>query len=151
MPTLLVVDDDEKTVEMVQELMELEGFEVLPATSPEEALRVLEAHPGPIDLLITDVVMPGTSGYALSEQVTQRRPEIRVLFMSGFVVVPAHYGLSGEDRGLEPGAAILAKPFTGSRLHEKVREVLGTPRVVRTPPREPALGAWPSKRPTRPA
>jgi len=151
MPTLLVVDDDEKTVEMVQELMELKGFEVLPATSPEEALQVLDAHPGPIDLLITDVVMPGTSGYVLSEQVKRRRPEIRVLFMSGFVVVPAHYGLSGEDRGLEPGAAILAKPFTGSRLHEKVREVLGAPGAVRTPPREPALGAWPSKRPSRPA
>jgi hypothetical protein len=151
MPTLLVVDDDEKTVEMVQELMELKGFEVLPATSPEEALQVLDAHPGPIDLLITDVVMPGTSGYVLSEQVKRRRREIRVLFMSGFVVVPAHYGLSGEDRGLEPGAAILAKPFTGSRLHEKVREVLGAPGAVRTPPREPALGAWPSKRPSRPA
>jgi len=151
MPTLLVVDDDEKTVEMVQELMELKGFEVLPATSPEEALQVLDAHPGPIDLLITDVVMPGTSGYVLSEQVKRRRRVIRVLFMSGFVVVPAHYGLSGEDRGLEPGAAILAKPFTGSRLHEKVREVLGAPGAVRTPPREPALGAWPSKRPSRPA
>lgn len=151
MPTLLVVDDDEKTVEMVQELMELKGFEVLPATSPEEALQVLDAHPGPIDLLITDVVMPGTSGYVLSEQVKRRRREIRVLFMSGFVVVPAHYGLSGEDRGLEPGAAILAKPFTGSRLHEKVREVLGAAGAVRTPPREPALGAWPSKRPSRPA
>jgi hypothetical protein len=71
--------------------------------------------------------------------------------MSGFVVVPAHYGLSGEDRGLEPGAAILAKPFTGSRLHEKVREVLGPPGAVRNPTREPALSAWPSKRPSRPA
>ena len=48
--------------------------------------------------------------------------------MSGFVVVPAHYGLSGEDRGLEPGAAILAKPFSGSRLLEKVREGLGAGR-----------------------
>ena len=151
MPTLLVVDDDEKIVQMVQELMELEGFEVLPATGPEEALRVQETHPGTIDLLITDVMMPGISGYVLSEQVKRRRPEIRVLFMSGFVLVPAHYGLSGEDRGLEPGAAILAKPFTGSRLHEKVREVLGTPGAVRTPTREPALSAWPSKRPSRPA
>jgi DNA-binding response OmpR family regulator len=114
-------------------------------------LLVLDAHPGSIDLLITDVVMPGTSGYVLSEQVKRRRPEIRVLFMSGFVVVPAHYGLSGEDRGLEPGAAILAKPFTGSHLHEKVREVLGAAGAVRTPPREPALGAWPSKRSSRPA
>jgi DNA-binding response OmpR family regulator len=149
MPTLLVVDDDEQTVLMVQELMEVKGFEVLPATSPEEARRVAETHPGTIDLLITDVVMPGTSGYVLSEQVKRCRPEIRVLFMSGFVVVPAHYGLSGEDRGLEPGAAILAKPFTGSRLHEKVREVLGAPAAVRTPPREPALSAWPSKRPSR--
>lgn len=66
MPTLLVVDDDEKIVHLVQELMELKGFEILPATSPEEALRVLDAHPGPIDLLLTDVVMPGTSG-VLSE------------------------------------------------------------------------------------
>ncbi len=115
---------------------------------PEETLRVLDAHPGPIDLLITGVVMPGTSGYVLSEQVERRRPEIRILFMSGFVVVPAHYGSSGEDRGLEPGSAILAKPFTGSRLHEKVREVLGAPGPVRTPPREPALGAWPSNRPS---
>jgi len=151
MPTLLVVDDDEKIVQMVQELMELEGFEVLPATGPEEALRVQETHPGTIDLLITDVMMPGISGYALSEQVKRRRPEIRVLFMSGFVLVPAHYGLSGEDRGLEPGAAILAKPFTGSRLLEKVREVLGTPGAVPTPTREPALSTWPSKRPSRPA
>jgi hypothetical protein len=94
-----VVDDDEKIVQMVQELMELKGFEVLPATSPEEARRVLDAHPGPIDFLLTDVVMPGTSGDVLSEQVKRRRPEIRVLFMSGFVVVPAHYGFILDSGG----------------------------------------------------
>ena len=68
MQTLLVVDDDEKIVEMVQDFAELKGYEVLPAISPEEALRVLETQPGRIDLLITDVVMPGMSGYALSEK-----------------------------------------------------------------------------------
>jgi len=150
MQTMLVVDDDEKIVEMVQELMELKGYEILPATSPEEALRVLETHPGRIDLLVTDVVMPGTSGYALSEKARALRPGIHVLFMSGFVVVPAHYGLSAEERGLEAGASILAKPFTGSRLLEKIREVLGPPSdAFHAPPRAPAPGGWPSKRPSR--
>ncbi len=121
MQTLLVVDDDEQIVEMVQDFAELKGYEVLPATSPEEALRVLETQPGRIDLLITDVVMPGM----LSEKARKLRPGIHVLFMSGFVVVPAHYGLSSEERGLEAGASILAKPFTGARLHEKICEVLG--------------------------
>src|SRR5260370_18658157 len=110
MQTLLVVDDDEKIVEMVQDFAELKGYEVLPATSPEEALRVLETQPGRIDLLITDVVMPGMSGYALSEKASKLRPRLHALFMSEFVVVPAHYGLSSEERGLEAGAAILAEP-----------------------------------------
>ena len=152
MRTLLVVDDDEKIVEMVQDLTELKGYEVLPATSPEEAQRILETHPGRIDLLITDVVMPGMSGYALSEKARKLRPGIHVLFMSGFVVVPAHYGLSSEERGLEAGASILAKPFTGARLHEKIGEVLGPPSsTFRHPSGEPRLGGWPSKRPPRPA
>ncbi len=152
MQTLLVVDDDEKIVEMVQDFAELKGYEVLPATSPEEALRVLETQPGRIDRLITDVVMPGMSGYALSEKARKLRSGIHVLFMSGFVVVPAHYGLSSEERGLEAGASILAKPFTGARLHEKICEVLGPPSsAFRPPPPEAPRGGWPSKRPSAPA
>jgi two-component system, cell cycle sensor histidine kinase and response regulator CckA len=150
MQTLLVVDDDEKIVQMVQELLELRRYEILSATSPEDALRVLDTHPGGTDLLITDVVMPGTSGYALSEKARKLRPRIHDLFMSGFVVVPAHYGLSAEERGFEAGASILAKPFSGARLHEKICEVLGSPSsAFRPPSREPALGGWPSKRPSR--
>ena len=120
MQTLLVVDDDEQIVEMVQDFAELKGYEVLPATSPEEALRVLETQPGRIDLLITDVVMPGMSGRELSARLCASCPQTKVLYLSGYTEdAIVHEGV------VDPDTAFLQKPFTLQMLARKVREVLG--------------------------
>ncbi len=84
------------------------------------ALELAEQHDGPIDLLLTDVVMPGMNGRQLSELLRARRPGLRCLFMSGYPAdVLAPHGV------LETGVALLQKPFSIQSLSEKVRELLG--------------------------
>jgi two-component system cell cycle sensor histidine kinase/response regulator CckA len=92
---------------------------VLPARLPQEAERISETHQGKIDLLLTDVIMPGMSGAELSKRIARRIPGIKVLFMSGYIddsVV--RQGISENE------AAFLQKPFTPMSLAKKVREVL---------------------------
>jgi DNA-binding NarL/FixJ family response regulator len=96
---------------------------VLEASRGDEALSVSESHRGPIELLVTDLVMPAMTGRDLAEQLLLRHPETRVLYMSGYT----------DDaivrRGvLEEGAPFLQKPFTPDALARKVREVLDGPR-----------------------
>jgi len=98
---------------------DLFGYRVLVASSGEEALRVLDRHDGPIDLLVTDVVMPGMSGRQLAEAVARRRPGLRALFLSGYTPDEVlKEGVRAEE------AYFLQKPFTPSALLAKVREVL---------------------------
>jgi DNA-binding NtrC family response regulator len=92
---------------------------VLATSRPEEALAVSRAHDGPIHLLLTDVVMPGRSGPALAEELTHERPDMRVLFVSGY----ASAGAVGHGH-VPRGAAFLEKPFTANSLRERVRQVL---------------------------
>jgi YesN/AraC family two-component response regulator len=93
---------------------------VLDATNGEEALHAVHAYAGaPIDLLVTDVVMPRISGKALAEQLTAVYPHIKVLFVSGYATDTfVHHGR------LDPGTNFLAKPFTPTALVRKVQEVL---------------------------
>jgi CheY-like chemotaxis protein len=117
--TILVVEDERAVRSLVKEILETNGYSVLEAGNADEALRAAQAYAGTIDLLLSDVVMPGMSGPSLAVQLRAMRPSIEVLFMSGYAEEPL------ELRGIvEKGAGFLAKPFTLAALTRKVREVL---------------------------
>jgi hypothetical protein len=104
---------------MVRELLERWGYTVLSAASSHEAIRICSDNPGPVHLLLTDVVLPTASGHELARRLLHFRRQIRVLFMSGY---PAE---TIVQRGLlEPGAVFLEKPFTPDALAKKVRQAL---------------------------
>lgn len=119
--TLLLVEDAAPLRELAQELLEAAGYGVLAAEDAKSAIRTAEDYKGYIDLLLTDVVMPGLSGAKLASQMRIAHPETKILFMSGYTDdTISHYGV------LDPGAVLLEKPFTRTSLLNKVREVLGT-------------------------
>ena len=127
---------------MVREILEGKGYCILGAVGTDEALRIAGSHAEPIALLLTDVVMPGMSGYALAQQVSHQRPETKILYMSGFTLVPAHQAVLESEPGLEPGTPIIAKPFTIERLTQKVREVLDSKGSVPPVPHGPRPVHW---------
>ena len=93
MDTILLVDDESEVVATAREILEKHGFRVLTALNADAAVQVASLHEEPIHLLLTDVVMPGTSGQALAQQLTVQRPEMKVLYMSGFVLLePSRHG-----------------------------------------------------------
>jgi two-component system, cell cycle sensor histidine kinase and response regulator CckA len=105
--------------ELVSAILTSRGYTVLSARLPQEAQRIAETHQGKIDLLLTDVIMPGMSGAELAKRIGKRIPGIKVIFMSGYIddsVV--RQGISENE------AAFLQKPFTPLSLAKKVREVL---------------------------
>jgi CheY-like chemotaxis protein len=132
METILVVDDESEVREFARDILVAGGYEVLEARDGEDALQVAEAHTAPIHLLLTDVVMPRLNGVELAGQLTRRRPDTKVLYMSGFAVLGAQLEqLSGPT--LEPGDLILPKPFTAEALTRRVHEVLARPTPSRSP------------------
>jgi signal transduction histidine kinase/ActR/RegA family two-component response regulator len=117
--TILLVEDEGPVRELTRRCLEQRGYAVLHAASAEEAIDLLSGHGGPLDLLLTDVVMPGASGPDLARRLTGERPDLQVLFVSGYPDdSPGSAGL------LEPGAPFLQKPFTADTLARKVRDVL---------------------------
>jgi PAS domain S-box-containing protein len=119
--TILLVEDAEVLRMMIQEMLETAGFQVLAGGSPEEALAVVEAHSGPIHLLLTDVVMPRMSGPQVAERVKAAWPGVKVLYMSGYTdQAVVHHGV------LEGASHFLQKPFTTDALLRRVSEVLDT-------------------------
>jgi CheY-like chemotaxis protein len=117
--TVLLVEDEQVVRRLVQQTLERLGYSVIVAASAAEALGHLDEHDGTIDLLLTDLVMPGMNGRELAGVVKERRPRTRVLFMSGYAEdAVASHGV------LQPGAPLLEKPFTAVGLGEKVRAVL---------------------------
>src|SRR5215813_5072690 len=117
--TILLVDDDLQLRRFVRTVLNNAGFTVLEAGNGEEAQRVAASHRGLIHLLLTDVVLPGTSGSEIAQRICGRRGETHLLYMSGYA------GDTIINRGvLESGICFLQKPFTPERLLEKVREVL---------------------------
>ncbi len=104
---------------LIGQILAKRGYTVLQARSAEDGLRIGLAHPGPIHLLLTDVIMPGLSGTDLAERLGPRRPEMRVLYMSGYTDTAA-----GDDGLLPGGGSFLQKPFAPDVLERKVREVL---------------------------
>jgi PAS domain S-box-containing protein len=118
--TVLLVEDEESLRELIGEILEANGYEVLVAEDPAKAIEAAERHQGVIHLLLTDVVMPGMNGRELALRVKERRPAIRVLYMSGYTEdTIAHRGV------LETGALLISKPFTQDALTRKLREALG--------------------------
>ena len=117
--TVLLVEDADALRKLVQSLLEQNGYRVFPAESGVEALKTIERIHERIDLLLTDVVMPGMNGRALVEQVLLVRPRTRVLYMSGYT-----HSVVAEHGVLETGTHLLQKPFTEETLLQKVRDVL---------------------------
>ena len=117
--TVLLAEDEPAVCDLVHAILTSRGYRVLSARLPQEAERIAETHLGKIDLLLTDVIMPGISGAELSKRIAMRVPGIKVLFMSGYIddsVV--RQGISENE------TAFLQKPFTPLSLAKKVREVL---------------------------
>jgi len=117
--TILLVEDEAKLRPLIHRILERKGYTVLSAAEGAEALDIVARHQGPIHLVLTDVVMPGMNGRELAERVTKLRPEIRVLFMSGYTDdAIVHHGV------LEAGMQFIEKPFALAALARKVRQVL---------------------------
>jgi two-component system cell cycle sensor histidine kinase/response regulator CckA len=117
--TILLAEDNAGLRRLATRLLAPAGYTVLGAASGEEALRLLERHDAPVHLLLSDVVMPGMSGRDLAEHLAQTRPEIKVLYMSGYTSdTIVRHGV------LEAQVPFLNKPFTAAALLRKVREVL---------------------------
>ncbi len=117
--TILVVDDEPTLRSVIRRSLVREGYTVLVAEDGEQAIQIASAHPGAIHLLVTDVVMPGLTGLELSEKLRPARPEMAVLFISGFTFEAA---LPAPDT--TRGTAYLPKPFDTKTLGAKVRELL---------------------------
>ena len=117
--TILLVEDEERVREVTQRILAAAGYRVLSAARPEAALEMVSQRTGPIQLLLTDVVMPGMSGPQLAAQVVRLLPGIKVLYQSGYSEEAI-----AQHGALESGAALLSKPFTGSSLQRTVRAVL---------------------------
>jgi CheY-like chemotaxis protein len=123
--TVLLVEDEDMVRRMTREVLEGAGYRVLEASSGFEALRVSAGHNGRLDLLLTDVVMPGMSGRELSERLAPVRPAMKVLYMSGHTDDAIfHHGVT------QAGTGFLQKPFTPDALERRVRALLGNPATV---------------------
>jgi CheY-like chemotaxis protein len=123
--TILLVEDEEAVRSMVSKILQNKGYTVLEASHGNDAIEVCDRFEGAIHLMVTDVIMPHMSGRELAERLAPMRPEMRVLYMSGYpdnTIV--QHGV------LEPGTAFLQKPFTINALELKVREILDSGRLA---------------------
>jgi signal transduction histidine kinase len=117
--TILLVEDEDVVRRLVAEILDDAGYAVLEASDGASALEVARSHDGPLDLLVTDVVMPGMSGRDVAQAVTPLRPGLQVLYMSGYTdSAIVHHGV------LDEGTAFLQKPFSSAELTAKVRSLL---------------------------
>jgi len=117
--TILLAEDNDQVRDLTRVMLERQGYEVMAAANGREALRVLQKHGGPIDLLLTDVIMPDMNGRELFSAASRLQPGLKVLFMSGYTAdVIAHHGV------LEKEVHFIQKPFTLNALTTKVHEVL---------------------------
>jgi two-component system, cell cycle sensor histidine kinase and response regulator CckA len=117
--TILLVEDEEPVRQLACEILQASGYTILEASGGLDALQVCETHNGGIQLMVTDVVMPGMSGRELADELSSVRPEMRVLYVSGYTE-----DAIGEYGVLEEGVNFLQKPFRPCDLARKVRDVL---------------------------
>jgi PAS domain S-box-containing protein len=120
--TLLLVEDEDAVRALVRNVLREKGYRILEASRGEEALELAEQYGEPIDLLLTDVVMPQMNGRELARRLANLLPQIKVLYISGYADNALWY-----QGGLDSGGAFLQKPFSPEALARKVREVLGGP------------------------
>jgi two-component system cell cycle sensor histidine kinase/response regulator CckA len=119
--TILLVEDEPEICELVAEMFRIQGYQVLEANDGFEALRLAKELDGTLNLLVTDVIMPGMNGKELASKLKESRPNLKVLFMSGYSgEMIARHGV------LEPGVALIEKPVSSISLAQKVRQVLET-------------------------
>jgi CheY-like chemotaxis protein len=118
--TVLLVEDDSAVRQSARRVLSQCGYSVLEAANGSEALKVCHNRPGNIDVLVVDLVMPGMSGREVARRLQLARPNLRVLYMSGY---------NQTERNSHPEKIVLfRKPFTGSALAQKLREVLDEPK-----------------------
>ena len=122
---MLLVEDEPEVRRLVEKLLGLRGYTVLSAGSPTDAIALARRHEAPIELLLTDVIMPGMNGRELARTLAETRPKMKVLYMSGYTDAAI-----SQQGILAPGTAFLSKPFTPDVLARKVREVLDGPAVM---------------------
>ncbi len=119
--TILLVEDEPAILHLTSETLAIHGYRVLPASTAEEAMRIAHEHPEPIHLLFTDVVMPHMNGKELAEHVARLRPEIKILYSSGYTAdIVASHGI------IESGIHFIQKPYPVQEIVKRVREVLDT-------------------------
>jgi two-component system cell cycle sensor histidine kinase/response regulator CckA len=117
--TVLVVEDEPALLRLAVRALEMIGYNVLSAGSPDEAIALASTHTGPLHILVTDVVMPGMNGRSLADRLREIKPQLKCLFVSGYSV-----GVMGPGGLLDEHVHFLQKPFSPRALAEKVRQVL---------------------------
>ncbi|MGH7506880.1 MAG: response regulator, partial [Longimicrobiales bacterium] len=117
--TILLVEDESAVRALTSRVLRKYGYTVIEAPSGDEAVQLARRHTGTIDLLVTDVVMPGMSGREVADRIRASRPDTRILFTSGYTPEAIL-----QHRVVTEGAPFLAKPFTPASLAAKVRHVL---------------------------
>jgi len=125
--TLLVVEDQGDLRRLALAILKANGYRLLEAENAEQAMQVSAGYAGGIDLLVTDVIMPGLNGRQLADHLAKQRPGLKVLYTSGYAA-----DVIALEGSLEPGMAYLPKPFGAAQLVAKVREVLGAGRLPGT-------------------
>lgn len=120
-PTVLLVDDDADIRELAAIMLTKRGFEVLTAGDAAEAIMTCRVHSAPIDVLVTDLGLPGVSGGELSRSAAALRPALRIVYISG---VPRDTAVGSGT--IAADAMLVTKPFTGDTLGQAVRSVLGS-------------------------
>jgi len=119
--TILLVEDEDAVRVIVSAVLRRQGYNVLEASNPRGAWEIFEKHSGEIDLLLTDVVMPEMNGPALAQRVITVRPDLRILFISGYA------DMTTPPESHNPNVSFLSKPFQASVLIERVRQMLARP------------------------
>ena len=130
--TILLVEDEVNLRRLARQYLETQGYKILEAEDGGAALQIAAGHQGTIDLLLTDVVMPGMNGRELARHITVQRSDVRVLYMSGYTEDAV-----GSNGTLDAGINLLQKPFSLPALKDKVREILDSEPI----PREAVMAA----------
>jgi DNA-binding NtrC family response regulator len=117
--TILVAEDETPVRHLVRRMLQRDGYQVIDAPSAEDALALVARHPGTIDLLLTDIVMPEMSGLQLAARLSAQHPSVRVVLMSGYLDNPQE-----QREILKKGLPFLPKPFTQQELLALVRATL---------------------------